>query len=82
MNAMVGASSPDLINDRSQVAEDFSTPEEHITSSSDAGGRGWEACMTFNESWGWQDAPPEDWHSTRKILDMLRTCARAAAICS
>ena len=30
--------------------------------------------MTFNGSWGWQEAPPEDWRSVRSVLDMLRTC--------
>ena len=29
--------------------------------------------MTFNGSWGWQPTPSEDWHSVRKVLDMLRT---------
>jgi alpha-L-fucosidase len=41
-----------LINDRAQSPEDFRTPEEHITSAK--GGRAWDACMTFNGSWGWQ----------------------------
>ena len=74
MNAMARQLQPHIIiNDRSQLPEDFGTPEEHITAA--APGRAWEACMTFNGSWGWQLAPPEDWLSTRKVLDMLRTCA-------
>ena len=73
MNDMVRKLQPGiLINDRSQIPEDFGTPEEHITPA--AGGRSWEACMTFNGSWGWQYCPPEDWHSARSVLDMLRTC--------
>ncbi len=73
MNAMVRKLQPEiLINDRSQIAEDFGTPEEHITP--EKAGRAWEACMTFNGSWGWQQTPPEDWHSARKVLEMLRTC--------
>ncbi len=73
MNAMARALQPDiLINDRAQIPEDFGTPEEHITP--EAVGRAWEACMTFNGSWGWQRTPPEDWHSVRKVLEMLRTC--------
>ena len=77
LNAMVRKLQPEIIiNDRSQLAEDFGTPEEHITAAT--GGRAWEACMTFNGSWGWQQTPPEDWHSVRKVLDMLRTCTAGA----
>jgi len=74
MNAMVRKLQPEiLINDRAQIPEDFGTPEEHISAAE--GGRAWEACMTFNGSWGWQQAPPEDWLSSRSVLNMLRTCA-------
>jgi alpha-L-fucosidase len=75
MNAMARKLQPDLIiNNRSQLDEDFGTPEEHIRA--EQAGRAWEACMTFNGSWGWQPAPPEDWHSVRSVLGMLRqvTC--------
>ncbi len=73
LNAMARDLQPEIIiNDRSQTPEDFGTPEEHIKAAS--GGRAWEACMTFNGSWGWQQTPPEDWHSARKVIDMLRTC--------
>ncbi|MCG3147206.1 MAG: hypothetical protein PCFJNLEI_00644 [Verrucomicrobiae bacterium] len=73
LNAMVRELQPHiLINDRAQIPEDFGTPEEHIKPA--AGDRAWEACMTFNGSWGWQPTPPEDWLSSRKVLDMLRTC--------
>jgi alpha-L-fucosidase len=73
LNAMVRKLQPEiLINDRAQIPEDFGTPEEHINPA--AAGRAWEACMTFNGSWGWQQTPPEDWHSTRSVLGMLRTC--------
>ncbi|MFH0797271.1 MAG: alpha-L-fucosidase [Candidatus Omnitrophota bacterium] len=60
-----------LINDRSNLPEDFSTPEEHITPS----GRDWEACMTFNGSWGWMPTPEEDWLPVRQVIGMLSTCA-------
>jgi len=71
MNAMVRKLQPDIIlNNRSQLDEDFGTPEEHIRA--EQAGRAWEACMTFNGSWGWQPAPPEDWHSVRSVLSMLR----------
>lgn len=52
MNAMVRQLQPDIvINNRSKVPEDFGTPEQHITP--EKGGRMWEACMTFNQSWGY-----------------------------
>ena len=71
MNAMVRGLQPHIIlNNRSQLPEDFGTPEEHIRA--EDAGRAWEACMTFNGSWGWQPAPPEDWHSVRRVLGMLR----------
>lgn len=74
MNAMVRDLQPHIIiNDRSQLPEDITTPEEHITPAEE--GRGWEACMTFNGAWGFVQTPPEDWHSARKVLEMLRTCA-------
>jgi len=74
MNAMVRQLQPDIIlNNRSQLPEDFGTPEEHIRA--EDAGRAWEACMTFNGSWGWQPAPPEDWRSVRDVLNMLRQVA-------
>jgi alpha-L-fucosidase len=73
MNAMVRKLQPEIIIDnRSQLAEDFGTPEEHIKA--EAVGRDWEACMTFNGSWGWQPAPPEDWRSVRQVIELLRRC--------
>jgi len=60
-----------LVNNRAKLPEDFGTPEEHIRA--EDAGRAWEACMTFNGSWGYMPyAPPEDWHTTRKVLDMVR----------
>ncbi|MBE3134660.1 MAG: alpha-L-fucosidase [Acidobacteria bacterium] len=61
-----------LVNDRAQLPEDFGTPEEHIREAKP--GRGWEACMTFNGSWGYMPSAV-DWHSTRAVLGMLRQCA-------
>ena len=76
LNAMARKLQPQiLINDRAQIPEDFGTPEEHIKPA--AGDRAWEACMTFNGSWGWQQTPPEDWLSARRVIDMLRTCTAA-----
>ena len=74
MNAMARELQPGIIiNNRSCLNEDLGTPEEHIKA--EQPGRSWEACMTFNGSWGWQQAPAEDWHSTRKVLEMIRTVA-------
>ena len=71
MNAMVRSLQPRiLINNRSKMPEDFGTPEERITPDSE--GRAWEACMTFNGSWGWFPTPQEDWLSARHVLEMLR----------
>jgi len=72
MNEMVRQLQPEIIiNNRSRLPEDFGTPEEHIRP--EEAGRAWEACMTFNGSWGYMPyAPAEDWHSTRSVLNMLR----------
>ena len=70
MNGMIRELQPHIIiNNRSKLDEDFGTPEERITAAEE--GRAWEACMTFNGSWGYQPAPPEDWHSVRDVLRML-----------
>jgi alpha-L-fucosidase len=75
MNRMVRKLQPHIImNNRSQLPEDFGTPEERIQAAE--AGRAWEACMTFNGSWGWMPyAPAEDWHSTRKVIQMLNQVA-------
>ncbi len=74
MNQMVRRLQPKIIiNDRSMLPEDFGTPEENVHASEE--GRAWEACMTFNGSWGWQKTPPEDWRSVRDVLSMLRTAS-------
>ncbi|MBI5835103.1 MAG: alpha-L-fucosidase [Armatimonadetes bacterium] len=75
MNQMVRELAPDiLIDNRSRLDEDFSTPEEHITAAQ--GGRGWEACMTFNRiSWGYLDSAQAEPYSynAQGILRMLHT---------
>jgi len=75
MNKMVRKLQPHiLINDRSQLPEDFSTPEGRVSPA--ASGRGWEACMTFNDtSWGYMPSAAPDSVTERDILRMLRTCA-------
>jgi alpha-L-fucosidase len=73
MNAMVRALQPHIIiNNRSQLDEDFGTPEEHVTAA--GAGRAWEACMTFNGSWGYMPSAI-DWRSVREVIGMLRTAA-------
>ena len=70
-NAMVRELQPDIIiNNRSLLDEDFGTPEEHVTAAGP--GRAWEACMTFNGSWGYMPSAI-DWRSVREVLGMLRT---------
>ncbi len=75
MNTMVRQLQPHIIiNDRSQLDEDFSTPEGQVDPSET--GRGWEACMTFNDvSWGYMPSAAIDSHTARDILKMLFTAA-------
>jgi len=76
MNAMVRKLQPDIvINNRSGLPEDFGTPEQHIRP--EAGERAWEACMTFNDSWGYTPIDT-DWKSARHIVGMLRQVAAGA----
>jgi alpha-L-fucosidase len=72
MNKMVRELQPDiLINNRAKIPEDFTTPEQHIQ----AFAQPWEACMTMNDSWGYQ-AADDDWKSPKTIVRNLVTCAR------
>ena len=71
MNAMIRKLQPQIIiNNRSLLPEDYDTPEEKIVAS--APGRPWEACMTFNGSWGYMPCAL-DWHSVREVIKMLQT---------
>jgi alpha-L-fucosidase len=71
LNAMARRLQPDiLINDRLNAGGDFGTPEEHVTAAK--AGRSWEACMTFNGSWGWRPTPLADWLPARKVVTMLK----------
>jgi alpha-L-fucosidase len=73
MNAMVRRLQPDIIiNDRSQLPEDFGTPEGHITP--EKGGRAWESCMTFNDSWGYTPIDT-NYKSSWEVVRMLRQVA-------
>ncbi|MGQ9680927.1 MAG: alpha-L-fucosidase [Anaerolineae bacterium] len=73
MNAMVRSLQPDIIiNNRSGLPEDFGTPEQHIVA--EKGGRMWEACMTFNESWGYTPIDTR-WKDAWQVVSMLREVA-------
>ena len=66
-----------LINDRSQLDEDFSTPEGRVTAEGE--GRGWEACMTFNHtSWGYMPSAAVESYSARGIIKMLNTACQGS----
>ena len=66
-----------IINDRSGLDEDYTTPEGNIYACE----REWEACMTFNGlSWGYEDSVqmrPYS-HSAQQIILMLASCASGA----
>ncbi len=73
LNQMVRHHQPHiLINNRSRLPEDFSTPEGHVTAEATGAGRGWEACMTFNDaSWGYMVGAEIDAWRPRDIIKML-----------
>ncbi len=52
LNRMVRQLQPEIIiNNRSGLAEDTDTPEQHVTASGE--GRCWESCMTIGDPSGW-----------------------------
>jgi len=71
MNRMVLELQPDIVvNNRNQLPGDFGTPEGHITPEA----RMWEACMTFNDAWGYtpiDTSYKSAWH----VVGMLRQVA-------
>jgi alpha-L-fucosidase len=72
LNAMVRRLQPDIvINNRSGLPEDFGTPEQHLTPEKD---RMWEACMTFNHSWGYFPSDT-NYKDAPTVLGMLRQVA-------
>jgi len=73
MNAMVRRLQPGIIiNNRSQLDEDFSTPEQHVTAAEP--GRAWESCMTMNDSWGFNKGD-DHWKTPRDVVGLLVTAA-------
>lgn len=74
MNAMVRQLQPDIIiNNRSKLPEDFSTPEQHVTPERE--GRAWESCMTMNDSWGY-NAADDNWKTPRQAVGYLVEAAK------
>jgi alpha-L-fucosidase len=72
MNRMVRQLQPDiLINNRSGIPEDFTTPEQRIQASAEP----WESCMTMNDSWGYQSGD-DNWKSPKTVVRNLLTCTR------
>jgi alpha-L-fucosidase len=72
LNNIVRGLQPDiLINNRSGIPEDFQTPEQHVQASDSP----WEACMTMNDSWGYQRSD-DDWKSAKSLIRNLLNCAR------
>jgi alpha-L-fucosidase len=61
-----------LVNDRSGVPGDFSTPEQSISVLPPFGR--WEACMTTNDTWGWH-ATDHHWKTPAQIVRALAVCA-------
>lgn len=74
LNAMARKLQPGIIiNDRSCMPEDYSTPEQHLTLP--PAGRRWEMCMTLGESWAWR--PGDDKLKTpQSLINQLVFCAR------
>jgi len=73
LNAMVRQLQPGIIiNNRAQLPEDLDTPEQHVAAS--APGRPWEACMTLNGSWGYNEADT-DWKTPKQVIETLVRCA-------
>jgi alpha-L-fucosidase len=71
---MVFRLQPDIIvNNRNKLPGDFSTPEQRIVA--ETNGRAWEACMTLNDSWGYQRAD-DNWKSARMVIRNLIQCVR------
>jgi len=59
-----------VINNRSWMAGDFSTPEQSIEASK----RDWESCMTLNDHWGYGSAD-NNWKPAKTLVSNLAHCA-------
>lgn len=76
MNRMVFELQPEiLVNNRNALPGDFSTPEQHVGRAlNEPGDRGWETCMTMNDSWGFNKGD-DDWKSPKTVLRDLIECS-------
>jgi len=71
LNAMIFQLQPDIvINNRSWMAGDFSTPEQSIN----AAKGDWESCMTLNDHWGY-GAADNNWKPAKTLVHNLSQCA-------
>jgi len=71
VNAMIRSLQPAiLINDRNQLPEDFSTPEQTIPAGAMPNDRLWETCMTINDTWGYTK-DNTNWKSTEDLVRKL-----------
>ena len=69
LNAMVRQLQPEIIiNNRSQVPEDFDTPEQEVKAAPP--GRAWEACMTVSDQWGYAPGV-RHWKSVHECVKYL-----------
>ncbi len=74
LNSMIRSHQPHIIiNDRSGLPEDFSTPEQRVNPP--ASGRRWESCMTVNQNWGY-NIHDRQFKSTHTLKKALIRCAR------
>lgn len=74
LNRMIRSLQPHIIiNDRSGLPEDYSTPEQRVNPP--ARGRRWEACMTLNRSWAY-NIHDRDFKSPAILKQALIRCAR------
>lgn len=58
-----------VVNDRINLPQDFSTPEQFIPATG-LPGRDWETCMTMNDTWGFKESD-QNWKSTETLLRNL-----------
>jgi len=71
VNAMIRRLQPGIIiNDRNQLPEDHSTPEQTIPAGAMPNGRMWETCMTMNDTWGFA-RNDTNWKSTEDLIRKL-----------
>ncbi len=75
MNRMVRKLQPNIIiNDRSRLPEDFSTPEQEVRPASE--GRAWESCMTVTDQWGYNPTS-RHWKTVHEcVMNLVRAASK------